>query len=449
MSAGGGEPAVELALGIVAEAGVPGEVYLEDSRRTRVAVSAGRVESVSERTDLGLGLRVFVGGGVGFAFSSDLGAEAVRRALGQAEEIARLVEPDDAWRLPEPRENLPLPFPNDDPALSEMETQERIDFALVAERAAREVDPRVRKTREAVYRDYAGRVHIASSCGLRASYSWSRALVCLEIAATDGDRSEVGYHADFALGRQSLDPAEVGRAAAAKALAKLGGVPARTGRQRVVLDREVVAGLLEVFSPAFSARRVLKGTSALAGSLGERVAAEPVTLVDDPRLPGGYGSAPVDGEGLPTRRVTLIEHGYLRGYLHDSFSAAKMNVGVAGNSVRASYLSAPYVAPMNLVLLPGDDRLPALVERAGTGLYVSEVMGLHTVDPVSGDFSLGGSGRRIVGGRLAEPADRLAFSGNLLELLRDVEAVGADLKLFPGGGGAPSILLRELSIAGS
>jgi PmbA protein len=271
----------------------------------------------------------------------------------------------------------------------------------------------------------------------------------MEVTATEGDSSQVGYHLEFGLGAGSLDPVEIGRLGAAKALAKLGGEPAATGRVPVVLDREVVAGLLEALAPAFSARRVLKGTSVLAGRLGERIASPTVRLVDDPKLPGGFGSAPVDGEGLATRRVTLIEEGRLRGYLHDTFSHLKMNAGEPGNSIRHSYDSPPQIGTMNLVLLPGTETPEALTERARGGLWVKEVMGLHTVDPITGDFSLGGSGHRIENGRAGAPVERMALSGNLLELLRGIEAVGSDLKLFTGGGGAPSVLLGELSIAGS
>jgi PmbA protein len=145
----------------------------------------------------------------------------------------------------------------------------------------------------------------------------------------------------------------------------------------------------------------------------------------------------------------LIEEGRLAGYLHDTYSHLKMNAGEPGNSVRHSYDSPPGIGTMNLVLLPGNEPPETLAERAGDGVWVKEVMGLHTVDPITGDFSLGGSGRRIEDGKAGAPVDRMALSGNLLELLAGIEAVGSDLKLFTGGGGAPSVLVGELSVAGS
>jgi PmbA protein len=290
---------------------------------------------------------------------------------------------------------------------------------------------------------------VASTAGISASYAYSRAVGRVEITATEGDRSQVGYQIEFALGAASLDPAAIGRQGAVKALAKLGGEPGTTGRMPAVLDREIVMGLLDALSPAFSARRVLRGTSVLAGRMGERIASPAVRLVDDPRLPGGFGSAPVDGEGLATRRVTLIEEGRLAGYLHDTFSHLKLNAGKPGNSVRHSYDSPPRIGTMNLVLVPGTEPPEALAERAGAGVWVKEVMGLHTLDPVTGDFSLGGSGHRIEDGKAGAPVDRMALSGNLLELLAGIRAVGSDFKIFTGGGGAPSVLVGGLSVAGS
>ena len=429
--------------------GTAGEIYLEDSRQSKVAVSDQTVESLSDRRDLGLGIRVFEAGGVGFAFTTDLDADAVGVTVKAAKEIARHTGPDDAWRLPEPVPIEPLPFPNEDPEAASVSAVNRIEIAMTIEQAARDTDPRIRKTRESALEDYAGQTWVANTAGISASYAYSRAVGRLEVTATEGDRSQVGYHIEFALGAASLDPVEIGRLGAIKALGKLGGEPATTGRMPVVLDREIVMGLMDALSPAFSARRVLKGTSVLAGRLGERIASPAVRLVDDPKLPGGFGSAPVDGEGLATRRVPLIEEGRLAGYLHDTFSHLKMNAGEPGNSVRHSYDSPPGIGTMNLVLLPGTEPPEALAERARDGVWVKEVMGLHTVDPITGDFSLGGSGRRIEDGKAGAPVDRMALSGNLLELLAGIEAVGSDLKLFTGGGGAPSVLVGELSVAGS
>jgi PmbA protein len=306
----------------------------------------------------------------------------------------------------------------------------------------------VKKAREAAVVDHDGRVLLGNTEGMTVGYRYSRALAYVDVAAEENGASQVGHHAEFSLSPAGLDPSTIGKEAARKATAKLGSRPARTGRVPAVIHREVVMGLVDAIGAIFSARRVLKGTSLLANRVGEKVASAALSLVDDPRLPGGYGSAPADGEGLPTQRTTLLEAGVLRGFLHDSFSARKMPPALAGNSIRSSYSTPPQIAPMNPLVLPGADSLDTLLARAGNGVYVTEVMGLHTIDPISGDFSLGGCGQVIRSGRLVEPVDRFAISGNLLDLLASVEEVGADLWLSPGGGGAPSLLVGGVSIAG-
>jgi PmbA protein len=440
--------AVETALQILRDLGLVGEVYSESGVRAKAAVSEGRIESIEERHDLGIGVRLFLDGRFGFAFTTDLAPEALRGAVNEAREIARHATPDEGWRLPAREPVPPLPFRNDSAEGGAFSMPRRIDMARAVEAAALAVDPRVRRSRQAVVIDLRGEVRVANSGGLDAGYRYSRGLAWVDVAATEQDGSQVGHHAEFALAAQEIDPAAVGREAARKAIAKLGSTPGRTGRVPAVLDREVVSGLLEALAPAFSARRILKGTSFLAGRLGDVVASPAVTLVDDPRLAGGFGTAPADGEGLPTHRTALVEEGRLRGYLHDTYSAAKTGIGRAGNTVRGSYGAPPQIGPMNLLLLPGAEPVEALLARAGHGVLVTELMGLHTADPVSGDFSLGGSGRRLVGGRAGAPVDQLAISGNFLDLLSSIEAVGSDLRLLPGGGGAPSVLLRELSVAG-
>ncbi len=442
------EAAIADALGLIRELRLDGEVYAESGRRSKAAVSEGKIESVEEREERGVGLRVFEGARVGFAFTSDLSAGALRSAVAVAREIARHATSDEGWTLPRAEPIPPLPFANAREGAEPIGAAHRIEMARAVESAAFAVDPRVRRSREAVVTDLRADFRVASTSGVDAGFRLSRGVAWVDLAATENGGSQTGHHSEFALSSDEIDPAAVGRLAATKALLKLGSAPGRTGRFPAVLVREVIGGLLDVIATAFSGRRVLKGTSFLAGRVGRPVASRAVTLVDDPRLPGGCGSAPADGEGLATHRTVLIEEGALRGYLHDTYSAAKHGSPRAGNAVRPSYGAPPQVGPMNLLLLPGAEPLEALVERAGHGILITEVMGLHTVDPVTGDFTLGGSGRAIENGRAGAPFDRLAFSGNFLTLLSSIEAVGSDLRLFPAGGGSPSVLLRELSVAG-
>ena len=202
----------------------------------------------------------------------------------------------------------------------------------------------------------------------------------------------------------------------------------------------LVAGML-------SAEAVLKGRSLFAGKLGETIASPLLTLVDDGRLPGGLGSEPWDGEGLPTRRNVLIENGVLGTYLHSLKTAAEMGVAPTASASRGTG-SNPGVTTFNLVPAAGAHRVEELYRLAGDGVLITEIMGLHTVDPVSGDLSVGASGVRIRDGALAETVDRMTFAGNLKDFLTRIVALGDDLRWYGSSAGL-SLLLEDISLGGA
>ena len=216
----------------------------------------------------------------------------------------------------------------------------------------------------------------------------------------------------------------------------------------MVLDPEAAAGLFGALAGLFSADSVLKGKSLLGGRVGEVVASPSVVLVDDGAIVGGSSSAPVDGEGTPTRANVLIEGGRLRGYFHSVFTARKMGVVPTGNGIRGGYGGSPEPSPTNLYLRPTGVSRGALLASIVSGIYVTDWMGLHTVNTTTGEFSLGAAGMAIENGVLTSGVDRMAIAGNVIELLKSIEAVADDLVFLVAGGGATT-LLRGISIGGA
>jgi PmbA protein len=185
----------------------------------------------------------------------------------------------------------------------------------------------------------------------------------------------------------------------------------------------------------------------LAGKKGRQVMSLAVTVADDPMDPEGSGAEPFDGEGTPAQRRELIAAGELRGFLADAFWGRKIGTGSTGACRRPGAKQPPTVGISNLCITPWNLPLAALLGVAGDGILLTEFLGIHTADPVSGDFSLGASGVRIAGGSLAEPLHGFAVSGNVLDLLRAVTAVGSDFRWF-GNVGAPSLLVRGIAVGG-
>jgi PmbA protein len=178
-----------------------------------------------------------------------------------------------------------------------------------------------------------------------------------------------------------------------------------------------------------------------------------VTIADDGADPAGLNSAPFDGEGIPSSRTALIDAGSLSAYLHDSYTARREGGGrrSTANAARSGYRSAPSVSTSNLVVEPGALGLSELLAEAGEGVYVTDVAGLHSgVNPVSGAFSVGATGRVISGGELAEPADEFTIASDLQSMLKAVEAAGAEARWVPFGGSVstPPLLVGEMAIGG-
>jgi PmbA protein len=197
---------------------------------------------------------------------------------------------------------------------------------------------------------------------------------------------------------------------------------------------------------------VQRGRSLFAGREGDEVADAALALSDDGTLPDGPSSAPFDGEGSPTRHTPLIADGRLLTFLFDARTARRAGRSTTANASRGSYRTPPSVGTTNLMLEPGRHDLEGLFREAGEGLYVTDVAGLHSgVNPVSGTFSVGASGRLIEGGEAGTPVRELTIASDLVSMLKSVRAVGAEARWVPFGGSvkAPPILIGEMAVSGT
>ncbi|OPY57519.1 MAG: peptidase PmbA [Pelotomaculum sp. PtaU1.Bin035] len=422
------------------------EAYISSSKELSIDVRKGRVETMKLAEDRGLGLRVISGARAGFSYSTDLSRsgieETVRRALANCGSTAE----DPCHHFPSPGMTYPQ-LDIYDPAIREATVEGKIELAKSMEQAALDYDPRVAIIESATYQDGEALVTIVNSHGMKLTCQGGYCGVYLALAASDGNDNQNGFALDYQLKYNKLNPDEVGRRAALRAVRMLGAAPALTRKAVIILDPYVATGFLGLIGPALTSEAVQKGRSLFAGKVGSKVTSEMVTVIDDGTLPNGIASTPFDGEGIATTRTVLISNGNLRGFLYNTYTAAKENMQSTGNGVRGSFKGTPEVGITNFFIDAGPTPVEQLIKEVASGFYITEVMGIHTANPISGNFSVGVSGLWIENGQFTKPVRGMALGGNIIDLLASVESVGNDLQFF-GGKGSPTLRIAEMTISG-
>jgi PmbA protein len=428
------------------------EAYASAETGREVRVHGGEVESLTAATQRGVGVRAWIDQRVGYAFGTELDEAGLGAIAARAVEAARSADEDEFAGPPSAAGEEPAALPLSDSSVKEWPAARVAELALAVERNGLEADPRIAGVEQAVYADSAQSVAVAVSNGFAGEYESSSCYAYLTALAQGEGGKETGLGFGIARGPASLDPAAIGREGAERAAAMVGADKPASRACPVVLDATVAASFVSLLGKGLGADAVQRGRSPFAERLGERVGDGALSIDDDGLDPDGFASAPFDGEGTPHRRTALVDSGTLRAFLHDTYTARRGGTVSTGNGGRGGYRSQPSVAASNLVVAPGSLGFERLLEEAGEGVYVADVAGLHSgVNPVSGVFSVGASGRAIRDGALAEPIREFTIASDLVSMLTAVRAVGATSRWVPFGGSVstPPLLIGEMSVSGS
>ena len=437
------------AVRLAVERGADGaECTVYEGEEFETTVRMGETEVVKESGSRGAGLRVLFGKRSGSSYSSDLTEDGVRALVGQAVDIASITTDDPHAGLPEPEElgslEGDLQLYHEDIRL--LAAAEKIDLARRAEKAALDADPRITNSEGGNFNSNAGEHAFASSGGFSAAYRTSTCSLSAVPVAKNGDRMERDFWYSVARKAGGLEAPElIGRKAAERALRRLGARKVPTQRVAVVFEPRAARSLVGHVFEAVHGEAVYRKASIYAGRLGEQVASESFTVIDDGTLPGLFGSSPFDDEGVPTRRTTVIDKGVLGSYLLNTYTARKLGLKTTGNASRGITGNAG-VGHGNLFLPAGVSSVDEILRQVGTGLYVTELIGFG-VNIVTGDYSRGAAGLWIENGELAFPVSEVTIAGNLKDMFRNVVAVGNDLE-FRGSVAAPTIAVEGLTVSG-
>ncbi|WP_333652505.1 TldD/PmbA family protein [Dissulfurispira sp.] len=430
------------------------EVYVKTSKSLSIEVKEQKIDTLESSMTMGYCIRVIKDNRLGFSYSTN--PDEMDTVAENAVEASKYSEPDDYLELPSALQpsaiSQPLIFDNDIALLLESGAEdEAINRTLLIESSAFNEDNRIKKIRKASGIFSTNNTYIVNSHGINAHYQSTGCSAQLIAIAEEGSESQLGWDYQGSRFLKDVSFEEVGRTAARRAAQLLGARKINSIKGFVLLDNSVSTEFLGILSSALSSESVQKKKSMLAGKKGDVVMSNRLNIIDSGLLDKKLGSKPVDDEGVPTSHKILIGKGILNGYLYDTYTAKKDGIASTGNAVRGGFTGLPTVGPTNLYIEPTSaeytKRFENLVKNINRGLYVIETMGMHTANPISGEFSVGASGLWIENGEIKHPVKEAVISGNILDLFKKVVMVGDDLRFY-GNIGASSLLIEEIDISG-
>ena len=425
------------------------ECVVREGDEFSTVVRLGQVETLKESGSRAIGVRVFFGKRAASTYSSDFSAQGLDRMLNSALALAKITSEDPQAGIPEADElgsvagDLDLYY--DD--VYSLPSEQRIEYARSTETAALAFDSRIKNSDGGSFDAATGRKILANSHGFIGEYRRSYcSAAAVPIAQDERGNMQRDYWFSVARSLSRLEsPAHIGKVAAERTLRRLGARKAKTAQVPVVFDPLVATSILEHIFEGVNGDSVYRGASFLAGKLGKKIAGDNVTLIDDGTLPGGFGTSPFDGEGVPTRRTIVIENGVLKSYLLNTYTAKKLGLPTTANASRG-LAGNPGIGPGNYFLQPGRKAPTTIIGEIKDGLYVTEFLG-QGANLVTGDYSRGASGMWISGGELAFPVEEITVAGNLKEMFFNIAEIGNDLE-FRGAIACPTIRIEGLTVGG-
>lgn len=427
------------------------EIYYQESQEEQIDVCHQKIEKSSAAIDRGLAIRVIKDQRTGFSYTTSLKEADIIKTIDNAIASATYTASDKYQKLPAKKiiknnQRLALYDKN----IAQMTTAEKIALAKKTEKSAYAQDSKIKNTETATFSTTVTSNLLANSNGV---FFQEKQTICgasIEIIAKSGKKMEAGFDYQYSTNLRNLNCTKIGSTAAHNALTMLTAQSIPTGKYELLLPPNAAISFLSVIVPMFFADNIQKNKSLLKGKLNQTIASPLVTLIDDPFIVGGFGSYLYDAEGVPGQKKTMVQNGILKNYLYDTYTANKAGVTSTGNASRYSLKTEPGIGGSNFYLQPSKNKNSNLINNIASGIKIKSLIGLHTADPISGQFSLGATGELIENGKTQHAVKNIAIAGNLLELLNNISAVGDDLMFRPDSGalGAPSLVIENIQVAG-
>lgn len=417
------------------------EVYGTLSDVLRAESKEGTMGALVRSRESGVGIRVMTNEAVGFAY----GSEATEDLIDSALTSARYQFKDPHNIFPEGQKDY-TGIDTFDAAVEGLEAEECIRRAVSLEQSAREADSRVSQVRKASFSRSVSNVRIVNSHGVDASAAFSFVSSSIMVMARQDDDTQAGYDFGFSHFLGDVDVEKVGKQAAKRATDMLLAKKTQTMKIPVLFDNMTTAQMLEFISDAFVGENVIKGKSFLKDKLGKPCFSSSITLSDNALDSRASDACSFDGEGVSTRKTMLVDAGTVLSFVYDTYWGNVAGKGSTGNSMRGGYRSTPTLGIRHLCMEPGLKDITGELTALKRYLKVTDIMGMHTANPITGEYSIGINGILMEGNEPVYPVREAAISGNMYELFSRVAAIGTDMREF-GHVLCPSILVETIDVS--
>lgn len=424
------------------------EIYFSDGESISISVYEGEVEKYNLAKSFGLSFRGKINNKMGYSFTEILDEAAIDMLINSAKNSANLIENDDETFI-YGGDKIYNEVKTYSKELENIDPSKMIDLALDLEKEAKNYCDKVVNINGCKISYSSSNYGIYNTKGLELTNKDNilTSYVVPVVEDESGKNDGVGYVVASSI--EEVNTKKISKQGVEEALSKLGGKSIASGTYNTIIYNEAMVQLLETFASTFSADAAQKGLSLFKGKEGEMVASSLVTIVDDPLMEDGIASAPFDDEGVATFTKELIYEGKLNTLLHNLKTAHKQGVKSTGNGFKASYASPVNVSESNLYLRAGEKSFEDLMKEINEGLIITDLAGLHSgANTVSGDFSLAAKGFYVKNGEKTFPVEQITVAGNYFDLLKNITAIGNDLKFPLSNVGSPSVIAKGLSIAG-
>ena len=424
------------------------EIYYSDSESLSLNIYEGEVEKYKLNNSFGLSFRGKINNKMGYSYTEILDEEAIKTLITNAKDAALSIENDDIQFIYEGDKEYKK-IDSFKKELENIKPDELISLGLDMEKECKKQCDKVVSFQGCGIGYGKSTYGIINSKGLNLKNSTNSLTAYVVPIVEDNNQKYDGTGYAMAKKVGDIKPEALAKQGLEEALSKIGGRSIPSGKYKIIIFNEAMVSLLGTFSGIFNAEQAQKGLSLLKGKEGEVIASDIVTLVDDPHLEDGLGTTAFDDEGVATYKKEIIINGKLNTLLYNLKTAHKAGVKSTGNGFKSSYASTIGVSSTNFYINPGKKSFEELCKYVNNGVIITDFAGLHSgASAVTGDFSLAAKGFMIEDGKKSFPVEQITVAGNFFTLLKDIEEIGSDLKFPMSSIGCPSLVIKEISVAG-